>query len=219
MWRHGNVCVSGMWPVTRTHHIMQRWEICETLTSPGSWHGCSVCVCVCVWNVLLQHIRNLCVAAQLVASEENAHTVKKYVPLNSKELPVTCTRVLKKKTISAPADQINLQDRLFTVYQCGVAIQTETFGVCLLPFNLKCPCCSLECLVFSSRLCLLWAVTWYLCDVCIRMKLTPTQSIVQSSNSESDCWILKLSTASSVCSTMYQKPLASRHECDLIWAE
>lgn len=97
MWRHGNVCVSGMWPVTRTHHIMQRWEICETLTSPGSWHGCSVCVCVCVWNVLLQHIRNLCVAAQLVASEENAHTVKKYVPLNSKELPVTCTRVLKKK--------------------------------------------------------------------------------------------------------------------------
>lgn len=45
--------------------------------------------------------------------------------------------------------------------------------MCLLPFYLECPCCSLERLVLPSRLCLLWAVTWCLCDVCIRMKLIP----------------------------------------------
>lgn len=70
MWRHGNVCVSGTWRATRTHPIMQCWEIWEALMSSDCLRG-HLCVC----DVLLQHRRNLCVATQLVALRECCRTL------------------------------------------------------------------------------------------------------------------------------------------------
>lgn len=72
MWRHGNVCVSGTWPVTLTHPIMQCWEIWEALTSPGSWQGCAVCV----RRVVATHLERVCCCTAGCIKGECTHCKK-----------------------------------------------------------------------------------------------------------------------------------------------